>query len=128
MSSSVNAYLIGLRGKLHEIKYNSRYMMIKYICVYIRLQLLLSRFRRVQLCVTLWTVAHQAPLSMEFSRQEYCSGFLCPPQGDLPNPGTEPRSLALQADSLPRSHQGSPIYMYMYIYVYMYMYIFIFPS
>ena len=128
MSSSVNAYLIGLRGKLHEIKYNSRYMMIKYICVYIRLQLLLSRFRRVQLCVTLWTVAHQAPLSMEFSRQEYCSGFLCPPPGDLPNPGTEPRSLALQADSLPRSHQGSPIYMYMYIYVYMYMYIFIFPS
>ena len=65
MSSSVNVYLIGLRGKLHEIKYNSRYMMIKHICVYILLQLLLSRFRRVQLCVTLWTVAHQAPLSWD---------------------------------------------------------------
>ena len=43
----------------------------------------------------------QAPLSMGFSRQEYCSGLLCPPPGDLPNPGIEPRSPALQADSLP---------------------------
>ena len=41
----------------------------------------------VQLCVTLWTTAHQAPLSMGFSRQEYWSGLPCPPPGDLPNPG-----------------------------------------
>ena len=40
-----------------------------------------------------WTVAHQAPLSMEFSRQEYSSGLPCPPPGHLPNPGTEPVSL-----------------------------------
>ena len=53
----------------------------------------LSSFSRVQLCVTLWTVAHQAPLSMGFSRKEYWSGLPCPPPGDLPNPGTEPRSL-----------------------------------
>ena len=55
---------------------------------------------RVQLCVTPWTVAYQAPQSMEFSRQEYWSGlpFLSP--GDFPNPGTEPRSPALQADAL----------------------------
>ena len=43
--------------------------------------------------LTLWTVACQAPLSMEFSRQEYWSGFPCPPPGDLPDPGIEPRSL-----------------------------------
>ena len=43
-----------------------------------------------------------------FSRQEYWSGFPCPSSGDLPNPGIKPRSPALQADSLPSSHQGSP--------------------
>ena len=42
---------------------------------------------------TLWTVAHQAPYSMGFSRQEYWSGLPCPPPGDLPNPGIEPASL-----------------------------------
>ena len=45
-----------------------------------------------------WTVAHQAPLSMEFSRQEYWSGLLFPSSEDLPEPGIEPRSPALQAD------------------------------
>ena len=43
---------------------------------------------------TPWSVATQAPLSMEFSRQEHCSGLPCPPPGNLPNPGTEPMSLA----------------------------------
>ena len=55
-------------------------------------------------CLTLgtpWTVAHQAPLSMGFSRQEYWSGLPFPSPGDLPNPGIEPRSPALQADYLP---------------------------
>ena len=47
---------------------------------------------RVQLFATLWTVAHQAPLSMGFSRQEYWSGLPFPFPGDLPNPGIEPRS------------------------------------
>ena len=47
-----------------------------------------------------WTVAHQAPLSMGFPRQEYWSGLPLPSPGDLPNPGIEPRSLALQADAL----------------------------
>ena len=66
----------------------------------------------LQLCVlfvTLWTVAHQAPLSMGFSRQDYSSGLPCPPPGDLPNPGIKPTSPALQVDSLPPSHQRSPI-------------------
>ena len=54
---------------------------------------MLSRFSPVWLFATLWTVAHQALLSMGFSRQEYWSGFPCPPPGDLPDPGTEPISL-----------------------------------
>ena len=54
---------------------------------------MLSHFSRVQLFVTLWTKARQFSLSMGFSRQEYWSGFLCPPPGDLPNPGIEPTSL-----------------------------------
>ena len=59
--------------------------------------------------LTLWTVAHQAPLSMGFSRQEYWNGLPFFSPGDLPNPGIEPRSPALQADSLPLSCQGSPL-------------------
>ena len=47
--------------------------------------------------MTLWTVAHQAPLSMGFSRQEYWSGLPFPTQGDLPSPGNEPVSLASPA-------------------------------
>ena len=50
---------------------------------------------------TPWTVAHQAPLSMEFSRQEYWSGLPFPSPADLPDAGIEPRSPALWADSLP---------------------------
>ena len=56
---------------------------------------------RVRFFVTPWIVAHQAPPSMGFSRQEYWSGLPCPSPGDLPNPGIKLRSLALQADSLP---------------------------
>ena len=68
----------------------------------------LSHFSRVRLCATPWTLAHQAPLSMGFSRQEHWSGLPCPPPGDLPNPGIQPTSPALQADSLLLSHRGSP--------------------
>ena len=56
---------------------------------------------RVRLFATPWTVAYHAPPSMGFSRQEYWSGLLFPSPGDLPNPGIEPRSPALQADALP---------------------------
>ena len=57
-----------------------------------------------QLCLTLfnpWTVAHQALLSMEYSRQEYWNWLPCSSPGDLPNPGTELGYPALWADSLP---------------------------
>ena len=56
---------------------------------------------RVLLFVTPWTIAHQTPLSMEFSRQEYWSGEPFPSPGDLTDTGMEHRSLALQANSLP---------------------------
>ena len=61
--------------------------------------------------MTPWTAACQAPLSMGFSRQEYWSGLPCLPPGDLLDPGIElvsPESPALQVDSLPSSHWGSP--------------------
>ena len=60
-----------------------------------------------------WTVAHQTPLSMGFSRQEYWSGLPCLPPGNLPNLGIEsksPVSPILQVDSLLLSHQGSPVH------------------
>ena len=62
----------------------------------------------VHLFVTSWTVALQAPLSIEFSKQEYWSGLPFPSPGGLPNPGIEPRSPALQADSLPAEPELVP--------------------
>jgi len=56
---------------------------------------------RAQLFATPWTVAHQAPPSMEFYRQEYWSGLPFPSPGDLPDSGIEPGSSALQVDALP---------------------------
>ena len=58
---------------------------------------MLSHFSHVQFFVTLWTVAHQASLSMEFSRQEYWSGFSCPPPRDFPDSGIKPESLMFHA-------------------------------
>ena len=54
-------------------------------------------FSYIRLFVTLWTIAHQASLSMGFSRQEYWSGLPCPPLGDLPDPGIKPMSLVFPA-------------------------------
>ena len=62
----------------------------KILCV-------LRHFSHVQLCVTLWTIAHQAPLAMGFSGQEHWSGLPCPPPGDLPDPEVEPMSLMFPA-------------------------------
>ena len=72
----------------------------------------LNRFSRVQLCVIPWIVAHQAPLSMGFSRQEYWSGLPWSPPGHLPYPGIELASLSSnvywQAGSLPLAPPGKP--------------------
>ena len=54
---------------------------------------MVSHFSHAGLFATLWTEAHQAPLSMGFSRQEYWSGLSCPLPGNHPNPGIEPTSL-----------------------------------
>ena len=64
---------------------------------------------RVRLFAIPWTVAHQAPQSIEFSRQECWSGLAFPSPGGLPNPGIEPRSLALQADALPSEPPGKQL-------------------
>ena len=61
---------------------------------------------RVRLFATSWTVAYQAPQSMGFSRHEYWSGLPFPSPGDLPDPGIEPRSPALQADALQSEPPG----------------------
>ena len=63
---------------------------------------------RIQLFATPWTIACQALLFMEFSRQEYWSGLPFPSPEDLPDPVIEPRSLASQADSLPSEPPGKP--------------------
>ena len=62
----------------------------------------------VRLFATPWTVAYEAPRSVGFSRQEYWSGLPFPSPGDLPNPGIEPGSPALQTDALPSEPLGKP--------------------
>ena len=61
--------------------------------------------------VILWTVAYQAPPFMGFSKQEYWSGLPVPSPGDLPDPGIEPRSPALQADALISEPPGKQVKM-----------------
>jgi len=68
---------------------------------------------RVRLFATPWTATHKAPLSMEFSRQEYWSGLPFPFPGDFPGSGIEPRSLTLQADSLPSEPPASLLHLYL---------------
>ena len=83
---SILSYL-GLNTKREHL----RKTQVLSVCV-------LRCFSCIQLLVTLWPVAHQASLSMRFSKQ-YWSGLLFPPPGNLPNPGIEPMSPAFQADS-----------------------------
>ena len=64
---------------------------------------------RVRFFATLWTVAHQAPQSMGFSRQEYWSGLPFPSPGHLPDPGIKPKSPTLQADALTSEPPGKPM-------------------
>ena len=69
---------------------------------------------RVRVFAILWTVAHQAPPSMGLSRQEYWSGLPFPSPGDLPNPGIEPRSPALQTDALTSEPPGKLFFNYLH--------------
>ena len=74
----------------------------------VKVKVKVKSLSRVRLFATPWTVAHQAPQSMGFSRQEYWSGLPFPSPGDLPNPGIESRSPALQADALTSELPGKP--------------------
>ena len=82
----------------------SRYLLTSHFCIPVPYDQ-----KSVQLLATPWTVAHQAPLLMGFSRQEYWSGLPFPSPGDLPNPGIEPGSPALQVDTLSSEPPGKPI-------------------
>ena len=70
----------------------------------------MTSLSRARVFATPWTVVYKAPLSMEFTRQEYWSGLSFPSPGDLPDPRIEPRSPALCADALPSEPPGKPIY------------------
>ena len=77
-----------------------------------RQKVLIVKVLVAQSCPTLcdsWTVAHQAPLSMEFSRQEYWTGLPCPSLGDRPDPGIKFEAPALQTDSVPSEPPGEPL-------------------
>ena len=76
----------------------------------------------IRLFVTPWTVLHQAPLSMEFPRQEYWSGLPFPTPGDPPNPGIKPPSLALTGKFFTTVPPGKTI-LYYILYVTIYIYI-----
>ena len=76
--------------------------------LFLMFEVKVKSFSHVWLFVTPWTAACQPPLSTRFSRQEYCSGLLFPSPGDLPNPGIEPGSPALQADTLTSEPPGKP--------------------
>ena len=73
----------------------------KWNSQYEKTETIVKLLSHVQLFATPWSVAYQVSPSMEFSRPEYWSGLPFPSPGDLPNPGTKPRSPALQADALP---------------------------
>ena len=87
------------------INYNGQESEKEHICIYIHVYVHIYTHTRLhaqllQSCPTLfdlWTIAQQAPLSMGFSRQENWSGLLCPPPGDLPDPGIEPISPVVPA-------------------------------
>ena len=96
-----------------------------HLCVfYVYVYKCASLVSHVSLFTTPWTVAHQAPLSMGFSRQEHWSGLPFPPAGDLSNPGIEPRSPPLLADSLSSEPPGKPythIHTHIHIWIYVYL-------
>ena len=77
--------------------------------LYFTLKVKVKSLSCVRLFATPWTVAHQAPLSIGFSRQEYWSGLPFPSPEDLPVPGIEPRSPSLQADALTSEPLGKPL-------------------
>ena len=106
-----NLYLILLVNIILLLQVKTHSCIVKLMCLVTNAMCVLSHFSCIWLFSTPWSVAHQAPLCMGFSRQECWSAQPFLPPGDLPDSGTEPKcpaSPALQANSLPLSHQGSP--------------------
>ena len=93
-------------GRIHYRKYNHNKNSMSFLCACV-----LSCFSHIQLFETAWTVVHQAPLFMGFSRQEYWIGLPFPSPEDLPNAGIEPMSLMsleLAGGFLPLAPSGKP--------------------
>ena len=79
------------------------------LAIIIKMKVKVKSLSPVRLYATPRTAAYQAPPSMRFSRQEYWSGLPFPSPGNLPNPGNEPRSPALEADTLTSEPPGKPL-------------------
>ena len=95
-----------------SVKYLEVHVAITWIGICMKVKVKVKLLSRVRLFATPWTVAHQAPPSMGFSKQEYWSGLPLPSPGDLPDPGIEPRSPAFQADALTSEPPVKPGDMY----------------
>ena len=91
-----------------------------YTCIHIHKHVCAQSFSHVQLFATPWTIAVRLLCPQEFSRQEYWSSLPCPPPGDIPNLGIEPRTPTLQADSLPSEPPGKPIHTHTHTYTHIY--------
>ena len=95
---------------LYRIRIKTLQFVCVCVCVCVSVCLCVCQsLSHTQLFATQWTVAHQILLSMGFSRHRYWSGLVFPSPGDLPDPGIEAGSPALQADSLPIEPLGKPI-------------------
>ena len=90
---------------IFSFQYWIEVMILDFLALFL---VLVKSLSRVRLSATPWTVAYQAPPSMEFSRQEYWSGLPFPSPGYLPDPGIEPGSPTLQADALSSEPPGKP--------------------
>ena len=91
--------------------------LLSFVLLSVKWKVKVKWLSRVRLFATPWTVAYQAAQSMWFSRQEHQSGLPFPSPGDLPDPGIEPGSPALQADALPSEPPGKPFYICAFTYV-----------
>ena len=105
-TQGLNPCLLHCRKTLFTFEPPAKAIASLFVCV-------LSHFSHAWLLATLWSVAHQAPLTMRFSSQEYWSGLPCLSPGDHPNPGIEPMSPASTNGFFTQCHLGSPLCIFM---------------
>ena len=99
-----------LKGRIRKKRVKVRNMFNRWLCVCVCVCVCVSCYSHVQLFATLWTAAHQAPLSMRVSRHEYWNGLPCLAPEDLPDPGIEPMSPALTVKFFSTEPPGKPPY------------------